>query len=315
MAKRVLIACVALFAAAPAPAPAVAEEDALPFLHVETGLRYAQLADAVAQIGEQGTIRIVPGRYHQCAVHNGGALRLEAEQAGRAVLDGTLCEGRAALVLRGKRTEIDGIIFQNMRSEDGGGAGIRLERGALTVRNAMFNNSNIGISAGADPAATIRIDRSTFSGLGPCTATQGCGAAIDASFYGTVIVTRSLFEKGQGGHYLRSRAMRIEISGSRFDDSDGKNMRHMIELPVGATGEIRSNAFVRGRGTREAEALIAIATLSRDNISDGLFITDNRAGFASGAPQISTFVRDHSGERVTVAGNALESGILSRELR
>lgn len=313
MAKKGLIAGLMLLTAAPAGA----EEAVLPFLHVETGIRYGQLAEAMAQTGDQGTIRVAPGLYHQCAVQSGGALRLEAEQAGQAVLDGTLCEGQAALVLRGNRTEIDGIIFQNMRGENGTAAAIRLERGALTVRNAMFRDGNIGISAGADPAATIRIDRTTFSGLGPCAVApqQLCGAAIDASYYGAVIVTRSLFEKGQGGHYLRSRAMRIEISGSRFDDSEGRETRHMIDLPAGATGEIRSNAFIRGRTARGVDAFIAVATASRDNISDGLFITDNQAGFAPGEPQISSFVRDHSGERVTVASNALESGILSRELR
>ncbi len=144
-------------------------QNAAPFQVAESGRSYASLQQAVSAIGEgEGTIIIAPGSYRQCAVQTAGVIAFRATVPGKAILDGGMCEGKAALVLRGAAASVDGIIFQNMRVPDGNGAGIRLEKGDLTITRSIFRNSEQGILTAEDRSGSISIDRSTFTGLGRC---------------------------------------------------------------------------------------------------------------------------------------------------
>lgn len=116
-------------------APAVAA-GAGPFL-TSNGRTFYRLDDAVKALGGSGgTITVAPGTYHECAVFDGGALNIKAATPGSAIFDGTACEGKAALVLRGLSAEIDGLVFQNIRVPDQNGSGIRLEKGDLQIGRA-----------------------------------------------------------------------------------------------------------------------------------------------------------------------------------
>ena len=127
--RRLLIVASAALAAA---LPLAAAPRAAPFKIVETGRSYQRLADAVEAIGGgEGTIRIAPGRYRDCAVQEEGRITFVAEQRGTAIFDGGICEGKASLVLRGRAAKVDGLVFTHTRVEDGNGAGIRIEKGDL----------------------------------------------------------------------------------------------------------------------------------------------------------------------------------------
>ncbi|MBC7052055.1 right-handed parallel beta-helix repeat-containing protein, partial [Salmonella enterica subsp. enterica serovar Enteritidis] len=78
-------------------------------------------------------------------VQAGGHITFKAVTPGTAIFEGTTCEGKAAFVLRGQGSTVDGIVFRKMRVADGNGAGIRTEMGDLVVRNAMFLDSQEGI--------------------------------------------------------------------------------------------------------------------------------------------------------------------------
>ena len=153
----------------------------------ENGRGFSRLQDAVGSVnGGDATIVIAPGTYHDCAIVSAGRVAFRAKVSGSAILDGTTCEGKAALVLRGTDALVDGLVFQNMRVPDANGAGIRLEHGGLTVMNATFRNSEEGILTGDDKASTIRIDRSTFSGLGRCDRGLSCAHSVYVGHYGKV---------------------------------------------------------------------------------------------------------------------------------
>ena len=178
----------------------------------ETGRSYARLTDAVAAIADgQGTILIAPGTYRECAVQTAGHVSYRAQVAGQTIFDGGICEGKAALVLRGRSAAVDGIVFQSMAVPDGNGAGIRLEKGNLDVTRSVFRNSEQGILTAEDPAGEIIIDQSTFTGLGRCDRGLSCAHSIYVGDYGSLTVTRSRFERGNGGHYVKSRAARAII--------------------------------------------------------------------------------------------------------
>jgi hypothetical protein len=193
------------------------------FTVVETGQAYSRLADAVEAVGgNNATIVIAPGAYGDCAVQTAGRITYKASVPGQTVFDGGVCEGKASLVLRGKAATIDGIIFQNQRVADGNGAGIRIERGDLYVYNAMFRNAEQGILSADDPSAEIVIDRSTFQRLGRCDRGLSCAHSIYIGNFGSLKVTNSRFEKGNGGHYVKSRAPRATINNNSFDDTQGR---------------------------------------------------------------------------------------------
>lgn len=294
---------------------ALAAGDA-PFTIAETGKSYWRLDDAVNAVGDRdATIRIAPGIYKDCAIQERGRIAFVAAEAGKVVFDGGTCEGKAALVLRGRGATVDGLTFRNMRVPDANGAGIRLEHGPLTVTNAMFLNSEQGILTADDQSATIRIDRSTFSGLGRCDRDMSCAHSIYIGQYGALIVTRSRFERGNGGHYVKSRAIRNEVTDSSFDDTKGRSTNYMIDLCAGSTGTIARNVFVQGTDKENHSAMVTVAAETRDNPSRGLAISGNRASLAPGVSWTTVFVADWSHEPLAIGANTLGKGIRAFETR
>mgnify|MGYP003633324823 CR=1 FL=1 len=299
-----------------APTTLNAAPPAAPFMVSGTGKAYPHIADAVRAIGSgAGTITIAPGTYRQCAVQQAGAIAYRAEKPGSVIFDGAICEGKAALVLRGRSAHVEGIVFQNLRVPDGNGAGIRLERGDLTVSDSLFRDSEEGILTGNDPAATIRIDRSTFRHLGRCDRDLDCAHSIYIGHYGALIVTNSRFEAGTGGHYIKSRAARVDIRNTSFDDSAGRATNYMIDLSNGAAGLIAGNVMVQGRDKENYSAFITIAPEGRQHDSSALVIRDNHAAFVPGLSRISSFVANWTRDTPQIAGNRLAKGIRESDRR
>src|SRR5690606_25815653 len=236
-----------------------------------SGQSFDRLQQAVDAIGDgRGTIAIATGRHADCAVQTAGVVSYLAAEPGAAIFDGRTCEGKAALVLRGQGAEVSGLVFQNMRVPDFNGAGIRLERGNLTVADSWFRDSEQGILTGDDSSGRIIVDRSTFTRLGTCEGAGGCAHSIYTGDYGHLRVTRSRFEEGRGGHYVKSRAARVDIASSSFDDARGRGTNYMIDLPGGATGQISNNWFVQGRDKENYSAFIAVAAEGKAHSSAGL---------------------------------------------
>lgn len=297
-------------------ASAGAAEGERPFTVVESGKSFWRLDDAVASVGgKDATIRIKPGTYKDCAIQESGRLTLQAEVPGTAIFDGVTCDGKAALVLRGKSARIDGLVFQNMSVDDGNGAGIRIEGGNLEVVNSTFRNSEEGILGGAEKSMSIRIDHSTFSGLGRCDRGLSCAHSIYIGTIGTLTVTNSRFERGTGGHYVKSWAATTNVLDSSFDDTQGRDTNYMIDLPGGGVGTIARNVFVQGIHKENHSALIAVAAEARHNPSEGLVVVDNTASLAPGIGWSPVFVADWSHEPLKIGKNNLGKGIRTFEQR
>lgn len=273
-----------------------------PFTLAETGEAFETLQEAVSRIGGgSGTIRIAPGRYGGCAVQEAGRIAYVAERRGESVFEGGACEGKATLVLKGKAARVDGLVFTRVRVPDGNGAGIRLQEGDLDVSYTLFSDGESGILSHNGPPGSIRIDRSTFSGLG-----EGDGVhSLYIGHYGSLRVTNSRFERGRGGHYVKSRAPRIEVLDNSFDDSGGRRTNYLIDISNGAVGRIAGNVFVHGTGKENYSTMISVAPEGTENRSAGLAIENNVASVAPGFRWSTTFVGDWSGERLAIRNNRL----------
>lgn len=292
-----------------AAGPALAQSSG-PFTVTETGRSYTSLTEAVAAIGEgDGTIRIAPGRYGDCAVQTAGRVAYVAQQDGTVTFDGGVCEGKATLVLRGRGAHVQGIAFTHQVVDDGNGAGIRLEGGNLAVVRTSFTDAQCGILSGDDVPGTITVDHSSFAGLGK----DPRGHGAHAMYIGRSVslkVTNSRFERGTGGHYIKSRARSIEVLDSSFDDSRGKMTNYSIDLPNGATGRIAGNAFVNGLGKENRTTFISVAPEGRETSSEGLVIENNKAWLVPNYPWQTAFVANWTSDRVIERNNTLAPGIV-----
>lgn len=297
-------------------APAVAQQSAAPFTIAESGQGFANLDDALMSVrGSDATILIAPGTYRQCAIQQAGRITFKATTPGTAIFDGTACEGKAALVLRGEGSVVDGLVFRNIRVPDGNGAGIRTEIGDLTVRNSMFLDSQEGILGGTENAARVTIDRSTFSGLGQCHETEDCAHSVYLGSKGQVTITNSRFERGRGGHYVKLRVPTVSITNNSFDDTAGARTNYMIDLPEGATGLIARNIFVQGKTKENWTGFVVVSAEQRKFSAAGLRVEGNTATLAPGQAKSPAFVANASGDRITVGANTLGAGVRKYEDR
>jgi hypothetical protein len=244
-----------------------------------------------------------------------GDISYFAVEPGETVFDGVTCEGKAALVLRGRSAEVAGLVFQNMNVPDHNGAGLRLESGDLTVAQSWFRDSQQGILTAHNPASRLVVDHSTFTRLGNCVDSSGCAHSIYTGRIGHLRVTASRFEQGSGGHYVKSRAARVDVAASSFDDAQGHGTNYMIDLPNGAVGQISNNWFVQGRDKENYSAFIAVAAEGKERTSAGLAILGNDARLAPGVQRNTAFVADWSGDALSLGDNALGPGLASFEER
>ncbi len=281
-----------------------------PYQVVETGRNYTRLADAVQSIGAgDGTIVIQPGVYRDCVVQTAGRVAFRAAVPGQTIFDGGICEDKATFVFRGRAASVDGIVFQNVFVNDRNGAGIHLERGQLSVTKSIFRDSQQGIISGIDETGTVSVDQSTFSGLGRCDEGHSCSHSIYIGKFGSTSVTNSRFERGSGGHYVKSRAARANIRDNAFDDSMGNGTNYMIDLPHGAAGNISGNYFVQGKNKDNPGTLIAIAAEGKIYDSSALTVDNNDASLAPGVTYEPGFLVNWSPDRVNLASNRLGKGI------
>lgn len=179
----------------------------------------------------------------------------------------------------------------------------------------MFRNSEQGLLSADDPSATLTIDRSTFQGLGRCDRDLACAHSIYIGNYGALKVTNSRFEKGRGGHYIKSRSPRATITNNSFDDTQGSATNYMIDLPAGATGVINGNVFVQGQNKENWSAFISVAAEGKVNSSAGLNIHSNSASLAKGVIRNTWFVADFSGDDMRIANNSLGQGLTRYQKR
>ncbi len=316
LSSKAILALAGIAIAAIPAAALLAQGAAAPYTVMETGRGYGNLQDAVNAIGDaRGTIAIAPGRHEQCAVQTSGDISYFASEPGSAIFDGVTCEGKAALVLRGRSAEVAGLIFENMRVPDYNGAGIRLETGDLTVAESWFRDSQQGILTASDTSARLVIDRSTFTRLGTCEGAGGCAHSVYTGDLAQVRVTNSRFEQGRGGHYVKSRATRVDIAASSFDDAAGRATNYMIDLPGGAMGQISNNWFVQGADKENYSAFIAVAAEGRSHDSSALNVVGNDARLAPGVDRNTVFVADWSGDMGGIGDNALGRGLSRYEVR
>jgi hypothetical protein len=160
----------------------------------------------------------------------------------RVLAEGKNAEGKAIMVVKGRRVRIENLEFHGARVRDRNGAGVRVESGPFTVLNCAFVDNENGILTGNLSTVEISVQNSAFENNG-----NGDGSAHNL-YVGAVArldVIGCLFSRSRVGHLLKSRARVTTLRYSRLTGEDG-NSSYELDLPDGGEALILGNLFQQG---------------------------------------------------------------------
>ena len=195
--------------------------------------------------------------------------------------EGKSAEGKAIWVVRGGKVRIENIEFRGSRVASLNGAGIRFEKGGLTILACAFFDNEMGILTGNTTDLSLEVIDSEF---GDAPRHQG---ALHHLLYvggiGKFVLRGSRFSNGYLGHLVKSRARENHILYNLLvDGADGK-ASYELEFPNGGLAYVIGNAIGQSAGT-DNPVIVAYGAEGRrwpDNalyMAHNTLINDNYAG-------------------------------------
>lgn len=207
-------------------------------------------AQAVAKAQDGDRIDVLPGTYKgDVAVITQRRLSIRGVDM-RPVFeaDGRSAEAKAIWVVRNGDIEIENIEFRGARVADLNGAGIRFERGRLSIRKCRFIDNQNGLLTGNVDDAELRIEDSEFA-----QAPHGKGSLPHLLYVGRIghfSVSGSRFHQGFEGHLIKSRARVSRIAYNLIVDGRGGEASYEIDLPVGGDAVVIGNIIGQSATTQ-----------------------------------------------------------------
>jgi len=209
----------------------------------------ADLATAATLAKDGDTVEVDAGVYRaDVAIWRQNQLTIRAV-GGKAklVAMGAAAEGKGIWVVRGGNILIEGFEFVGASVPSKNGAGIRLEKGQLSVRNCVFSENENGILASGDKETVLTIENSEFGH-------NGAGDGFSHNLYVGQIkmlsVTGSYFHHANVGHLLKSRAAENNIFYNRLTDEPGGRASYELEFPNGGLAYVVGNIIEQGSQTQ-----------------------------------------------------------------
>jgi hypothetical protein len=231
-----------------------------------------KLPSAAAAVAKDGDhIVIAPGQYFDCAVWSANNLVIEGTGPGVVITDKT-CMGKGLFVISGNNTTVRNLTLTRARVPDMNGAGIRLDKGSLTVDGVKFINNQNGILGGV-PGTTVIIRNSDFEKNGFCGA--ACAHGVYIGNADLLRVENSRFSNTQSGHSVKSRALRTEVVGSNIADGPDGTSSYLIEAPNGGALIVTGNTLEKGPKAENHTAAIAIGAEGVTHPTPEISISDN----------------------------------------
>ncbi|WP_141101010.1 hypothetical protein [Roseateles aquatilis] len=230
------------------------------------------LAAAASQAQAGTTIEVQAGDYAgDVAVWSQDDLTLKAVGGRvRLLANGAHAQGKGIFVTTGKRMTIEGFDFIGARVPDRNGAGVRLERGSLTLRDCRFQDNENGLLAANDPAIELRIESCDFGAIAPGEGrTHNCYVGA----IGKLSVIGSCFHHGATGHLLKTRAAVNHIFFNRLTDETGR-ASFELEFPNGGLALVMGNVIQQSPST-ENYHLIAYGSEGLANPRNELHLINN----------------------------------------
>ena len=254
-------------------------------LQVGPGRAFRTVAMAVRAAKDGDVIEIDAGDYYADVTAVDRATLVIRGVGGRARMyaAGAHAEGKAIWVMRGGNITVENIEFIGAKVPDQNGAGIRLERGNLTVRNCVFYGNQSGLlTASGNSELVIEQSEFAYNGHGDGQTHQLYVGAIRS-----LKVTGSYFHHANDGHLIKSRAANNFIAYNRLTDESGGRASYELEFPNGGVAHVIGNIIQQGAQSRNStmvsfgaegytkqrsELLLVHNTLVNDMPSGGAFV-------------------------------------------
>ncbi|WP_428410552.1 NosD domain-containing protein [Hyphococcus sp.] len=229
----------------------------------------AALEKAVAKARKGETILLAPGQYDLTDLKIPRDLTLKGE--GEVVFYTTRPTEKGILnPLWDASLRVENIRFKGARAPDFNGAGIRHDGMDLTVINCIFDTNEDGILATGQDEGVVTISGSAFinNGYG-----DGYSHGIYMASGRSLTITESRFTGTRIGHHVKSLAAVTKITGSNFDDADGKTS-YSIDASKGGNVVITGNSFIQAADGDNSTLINYDQT--RGGGADALVISGNR---------------------------------------
>jgi len=180
--------------------------------------------------------------------------------------------GKGLFVIEGNNTTVRNLTLTRARVPDMNGAGIRLDKGSLTVDTVKFIDNQNGLFGGA-PGTTVTIRNSDFDRNGTCAAGV---RARDLSRKHRFPARREFaLLQHSAGSFDQIRAKRTEVIGCTITDGPDGTSSYLIEAPNGGALIVRDNTLEKGPKSENHTTAIAIGAEGVTNPTPEITITNN----------------------------------------
>jgi hypothetical protein len=232
------------------------------------------LQDAVRNAKDGDVIELLEGEYRGTLVLDNRTLTLRGTGSKPSVVrgDGKLGSSLALWTVRGGAITLQNIEFRGARAQDGGGAGVRMEGGKLTILRCHFFDNEHGLFATNDEAAELTIQGSVF-GLAP-KVRGGLYHLLNVGRIGKLNLTATRFQQGFEGHLIKSRAREAFIGYNFIHDSVRGGASYEIELANGGQAVVIGNVIGQGADSQNP-VLVAYGSEGRHWDKNTLHIAHN----------------------------------------
>ncbi|UCV29794.1 right-handed parallel beta-helix repeat-containing protein [Ferribacterium limneticum] len=161
--------------------------------------------------------------------------------------DGLSAEGKAIWVVRGGKVAIENIEFRGARVASLNGAGIRFEKGSLSIRSCAFFDNEMGILTANFPELSLEVIDSEF---GDAPRHKGdLHHLLYVGGIGKFVLRGSRFRNGYLGHLVKSRARENHILYNMLVDGAGGKASYELEFPNGGLAYVIGNTIGQSAGT------------------------------------------------------------------
>jgi hypothetical protein len=229
-------------------------------------------AARLAQDGE--VIEIRPGDYHgQPVIWAKNEIIIRGSGARPVMLaDGKSAEGKAIWVVRGGKVRIENIEFRGARVANLNGAGIRFEKGELTIQSCAFFDNEMGILTANSPEQSLEVIDSEFAD-----APRDKSDPHHLLYVGAIakfVLRGSRFQNGYYGHLVKTRARENHILYNMLVDGAGGRASYELEFPNGGIAYVIGNAIGQSAGT-DNPTIVSYGAEGRRWADNALYMAQN----------------------------------------
>ncbi len=201
-----------------------------------------QRIDQAAELAQDGDVVEIASGVYRGDVAVWRQRRLTLRGLGpRPVLiaEGRSAEAKGIWVLKNGDFRVSNLEFRGSRVADGNGAGIRFERGRLSVHDCVFEDNQHGILTNNDAQAELSIENSRFGRAPP--QSMPPPHLLYTGQIASLRIQGSRFHDGHTGHLIKSRARRSELRYNLIYDGPQGSASYELEFPNGGAVTLVGN--------------------------------------------------------------------------